>query len=408
MRLAARNGAPVASTQQLITTSEDVERIALAVRSSAVMYFDLEFVSEGRYVPELAVLQVAWGEIEAPQVAAIDCLALVPHALFAVIADPAVQLVAHGAKQDLSLLSTRFEVTATSLWDTQIAAAFVGIGDQIGYAKLVERLVGVSLDKGAQYTAWLKRPLTADQLRYALDDVRYLPRVWSALHEMLAASHRLEWVREESARLVASASQRVPPQEAYLDIKGSRALKGKALGALKALASWRMEEALASNRPPSWILADRAMLEVCKAGAKNERELRAARGVGDGTVRRYGAAILAAIAHGSQRPVKGDSVLPRPLSPRAQMWAQIVASLVNARCAESGIAPRFVATKSEAEVLAEWADGGGERGTSEPAIDLLTGWRRELAGEAALAWLFGDASIEVDREGPAGLKLRQQ
>lgn len=367
------------------------------------MVFDIEFVSEGRYIPELSLLQLAWGDVAAPEIAVIDCLAADPAPILELIAGEQVETVAHAARQDLGLLAARHGVVARAFWDTQIAAAFLGIAEQIGYGRLVAHMLGVDLDKGAQFTAWLERPLSERQLRYAVDDVRYLPRIWAALRADLQARGRLGWVREESDRLAAGAMPYGPAEEAYLDIKGGRGLRGRALASLQALAAWRQTQALAENKPLSWVLPEPAMIELCKRVPRELRDVRAVRGIGEGTVRRYGADILAVLTAAARQPPPPASPPASPLGARAQMWAPVLAALIQALAARAGIASRFVGTRGDAEALAAWFDEGA-RG-AEPDIQLLAGWRRELAGEAVLAWLRGERAIIASHDGEEALAL---
>ncbi len=387
----------------VITSVERVAEIAAEIAAFGMMAMDIEFVSEGRFIPELALLQVAWGRGEEVRVAAIDFLAVGRagiEPIFDLIRRPDIHIIAHSARQDLGLLALRYQVYVRSFWDTQIAAAFVGVGDQIGYGKLVERLLGIKLDKGSQFTAWLKRPLSARQIRYALDDVRYLPPVWTELSRRLSERARLAWVAEESARLAVSVGPLPEPDEAYREVKGWRGLRGAQLGSLRELAGWRLTEALATNKPLSWVLPARAMVDLCRNGARSERDLRAVRGIGDGITRRHGKVILEKIAAGAARPPPEEYQPNRPgLSVRAQVWAQVIVSLVQARCNAAKLAPRFVLTRADAEELAAWFDGGDP--AVEPDIDLLRGWRREFAGESALAWLRGDKVIAASDSGAA-------
>jgi ribonuclease D len=388
-----------------VTDAARVDAIAAEIGEAGMFAFDLEFVSEARYIPELSLMQVAWGSTAEPTVELIDCVAVDPGPVLAMLESPDVDAIAHAAKQDLGLLAARFDVEARAFWDTQIAAAFLGIGEQIGYAKLVKALLDLDLDKGAQFTAWLERPLSERQLTYAANDVLHLPAVWAELRGRLEDIGRLGWVREESRELVRGAG-RIPPAElAYRDVKGWKALRGRALGSLRALAAWRQGIALDRNKPLSWVLGDRPMIELCRNPPRNARGLKRVRGVGEGTVRRYGDAILEAIAEGARRPVdraRNDRV---QLSSRGQVWAGMVASLVQSRCAEAGIAARFVGTRADAEALVAWFESEDRDEHPEPDISLLKSWRRELAGDAVLAWLRGEASIAVATEGPAPLRF---
>jgi ribonuclease D len=391
----------VSETIVLITEPDRVVEIAGAITAHGRMAFDIEFVSEGRMIPELSLIQVAWGDDEDPEVALLDYLALGRaglEPLFALLGRDDIETVAHAARQDLGLLSLRYDVVVNALWDTQIAAAFAGMSDQIGYAKLVHQLLGIKLDKSQQFTAWLDRPLHDRQLRYAAEDVRYLPRVWAMLRDQLGQRGRLAWVGEESARLTRSVGPLPPPEQAFREVKGWRALRAPAQASLQALAAWRIKQAVADNRPLSWILPDRAMIDLCREGATSARDLRAVRGVGEGIARRHGPAILAAIAAGAAHaPPDIDESPGLELSARAQIWASVITSLIQARCLSAAIPARFLSVRDDVDALASWFDRGDF--ATEPDIQLLQGWRRELVGDAALAWLRGDAIIAVGRTG---------
>lgn len=385
--------------------SRAVRDLAARIAQTGRLAFDIEFVSEARFIPELSLVQVAWGDDDAPEIAIIDCVAADPAPLLELVASDAVETVAHSARQDLGLLAARYGVTARGFWDTQIAAAFAGIAEQIGYGKLVQELAGVTLDKGAQFTAWLERPLSPRQLRYAADDVRYLPRVWSLLRDRLAALGRLSWVGEESARLAAGAMPYGPADEAYRGIKGRGGLEGRALTRLRALAAWRQEQALDENKPLSWVLPDRAMIELSRRGARGSRELLAIPGIGGGIARRYGEPILRCLAGAEQDRPPPAELAGTPLDPRAQVRAAVVHALVQALCADAGIAARFVGTRADAEALVAWHEANLGAGAEEPDLPLLSGWRRELAGAAALAWLRGGAAVACSPDGSGGLTL---
>lgn len=398
----AAESAARAPVDSLVTDSAEVEEIARAIADAGRFAFDLEFVSEGRYVPDLALVQVAWGSADEPRVALIDSLEVDLRPVLDLIADDGTETIAHAAKQDLGLLAARFRVTARRFWDTQIASAFVGIGEQIGYAKLASHFAGVRLDKRSQYTKWLRRPLSDEQLSYAANDVRYLLLAWRELEGLLEERGRLSWVREESDRMARAAAYLPADEDVYVEVRGWARLEPEALGALRSLAAWRQATARSRNLPLSWVLPDGAMVEICRTRPEELRDLKKVRGVGDGTLRRNGQAILDAVRRGAATPLTPPKrSRKRGLSSRAQAWAGVIHQLVLARCAEAGVAPRFVGTRADAEALAEWFESG-DRGRL-PDLQLLQGWRRELAGEAALGWLEGRTAVAVASEGDAGL-----
>lgn len=392
----------------LVVEPERVADIAAAIRATGRMAFDVEFVSEGRYIPELSLLQVGWGDVAEPHVAAIDFLAVGERAIkpiFALIEDSAVETIAHAARQDLGLLRTRYGVRAHHLVDTQVVAMFCGLGEQIGYASLVRELLGVKVDKSSQFTDWLKRPVSATKLRYALGDVFHLPRVWAELLARLQAAGRESWAREESQRMADAIQPPPEPDVAYLEVKGWRGLRGSQLGSLQAVAAWRQRHAVAENLPLSWVLPDRAMVDLCRNRARNPRALRAVRGVGDGTVRKHGEDILQHIAEGARAepPVIEDSGKPT-LSARASLWAAIVTRIAHACALDMNLPPHLVIGKGEVERLAAWYDLGSQG--PEPDIALLSGWRRTVAGDMGLGWLRGDIELRA-ADSPGGLALRR-
>lgn len=392
--------APITDPAAALETAE-------ALLAAGRFYLDLEFVSEDRYLPDLGLVQVAWGDPASPEVRALDPLAVDVAPIAELVAEPGVTVVLHSAQADLALLAERFGIVARGLYDTQIAAAFLGLGDQVGYAGLAAKLAGIEIDKGSQFTDWLRRPLSDRQLRYALDDVRHLPALWTELARRLEDAGRLGWVAEESQRLAETAAGRADPAELYRKVPGWERLKPRSLGALRALAAWREEEARASNTPPRWLMQERVMLEVARRMPRARRELESIRGIKEGAVRRHGDAVLDAIRRGAAEPLAPPRP-PKPLPESAQAWVPLVSGLVQARCREAGIAPRFVLTRSDAEDLVRWwlkRGGEGEPAEPPPDLPLLNGWRRELAGEAALDWLAGRAALAADPSSPSGLRL---
>lgn len=380
----------MAEAPALIVDPGEVADVAAALARAGWFALDLEFLSEGRYIPELCVVQVAWPEPE-PGLALLDAQAVDLRAIFEVVADPEIEVVAHAGRQDLALLATRYSVVAGGFWDAQLAAAFAGIGEQVGYARLIKELCGVQIDKGPQFTDWSKRPLSERQLRYAAADVRYLRQAWPVLRSRLGERGRLDWVAEESAALVAEVSTRRPPEEMYRGVGGWGQLRGAALGALVELAAWREREALATNKPPSWILGDAAMVALCRKRATTDSAMRRVKGVGAGTVRRYGEAIAEAIERGLERKVEPRRRAHSELDGHRLALAQLIHALIQSRCAGETLPPKLVGGRSDAEDLVAGYFAG------DPEVSSLArGWRRELIGADALALLAGEARLVVE------------
>ncbi len=387
-----------------VTDAAEVASIAEQIARTGWFALDLEFMTEGRYVAELSLVQVGWGDHDHPTVAAIDPLSVDPRPVIELVASDDVEVIIHSAQADLALIGAAFGIRATHVFDTQIAAAFLGMGEQIGYGALVERMAGVHLDKGAQYTEWSRRPLSEDQLRYALDDVRYLPAVWRELAQQLIARDRASWVQEECDLLADAWAERTPPEEMYRRVRGWNGLKRRALGALRTVAAWREQEALRANRPPSWIMNDRSLLELARRPPRDNADLSAVRGLGEGTIQRYGKAILDAVEAGVNDPPDEDPTPPR-LPNLGQAWPAILSGIVQARCREAEIASRFVATRRDMDELIAWWLTGDQ--SKEPDLPLLRGWRRELAGRDLVDWLRGETTVAVDMHTEAGVRIQR-
>ncbi|MEM7482046.1 MAG: HRDC domain-containing protein [Acidobacteriota bacterium] len=375
-----------------------VSEIVAALRRAGSFALDLEFVSESRYIPELSLVQVGWGDPDSPAVAAIDPLAVDVEPVAQLLADPEVEKVLHAAQADLALLGQRFAVAGRNVFDTQIAAAYLGIGDQIGYGNLVQKVLGVTLDKGAQFTQWSRRPLDDEQIRYALDDVRYLPEIRRRLGEQLDARRRMAWVREESQRLAAANAERPKPEEIYRKIKGWDRMAPRSQGVVRVLAAWRERRALAGNKPPQWVLQDRVLLEIARRPPKKLADFERVRGIKEGFVRRHGRELLERVREGLAHPLE-PSPRPPALSDEQKVQSSMVSAIVQAMSREAGVAPRFVASRDEVEALVRWWGSGDRELASAPELGILTGWRRQLAGQPVLDWLAGRTSIVAAADG---------
>jgi ribonuclease D len=377
------------SQHELIRDASAIVEIGKRIAASGQFAMDLEFMSADRYIPDLALVQLAWQEEGELQMVLVEGVDTELGPIFEQVESDSVLLLAHGAKQDLSLLSMRYGVRAGAFMDTQIAAAFAGIAEQIGYANLVDALLGKRLDKGSQFTDWMRRPLSEKQLRYALDDVRYLGPVWEELRARLDRHQRRPWAEEESGVMAASAADRRPASDAYKSIGGAASLKGPSLGALQALAAWRDDVAVSDNIPPSWIIADGPAVEACRRKTRSEQDLKKLRGIGTSTVKKYGERILEAISRGRSNTV---DVPPKKTSlpPIGQAQAAVVTAMVTGRATDIGVAPRAIATKSDAEALVRHAQG------ESVECKLLQGWRGEVVGTLAMRWLQGDATVIAD------------
>lgn len=393
----------------LVVEADVIATIAAAIARSPLVAFDLEFLAQERLVPTLCLVQVAWLDHEgsdAPEggggslrVALIDPLAGDAKPVVDAIAAHACA-VAHAARQDLQLLAVRFGASVRGIADTQVMAAFAGLGDQIGLAGLASELVGVTLGKELQWTDWAQRPLTPAQLAYADADVRHLPTMYEILVERLG--ERMPWARAESAIVAgdAEAAARVTPETAWQEI-GTRGLDAAALGAVIALAAWRQRAAIALDRPLGQLLNDRALVELARRRPATDTAVRETKQLSPFAKQRA-AEIVAVIA--AAPPAEGPlRAAARAPSVRAGRWADVLLTIAQHAAERTGVATRLLATRADAEEFARAVDERGIDAAHE--LPALTTWRRDVLGTLWLGWLTGSLALVGDPAQAGGIDL---
>jgi ribonuclease D len=313
----------------------------------------------------------------------------------ALVADPAVQLVMHAPAGDLLLFATRYGARATNVFDTQLAAGFVGYGISMAYDRLVERALGVTLIHNETFSDWSRRPLTETQIAYAADDVRYLFALADALGEKLDGMGRRSWAEDEIARRYGPEATIEPdPQRAYLKVSRRGRLSGRQLSALRAVAAWREEEARARDLPPGWVLKDPSVVEVARRNPADAAALGRLRGLGS-VSGAAGQRLLDALARAATaEPPAAARELPPGLARRVAAASALGAVLVRALCEGNQIAPELVATRAELESFVEAMAAGLDE------HQLLTGWRRDLVGAELRELVLGRVALALDPQSP--------
>jgi ribonuclease D len=397
----------------LVTDPSEIAEVAARIGRSRLAAFDVEFVSQDRLVPTLCVVQVAYLDApddqivsQPPEVRLLDALAVdVAPVVTALAAHPLV--IAHAPRQDLGLFATRFGATLPGLIDTQLMAAFLGIGDQVGLAALAQELLGITLGKEQQWTDWQRRPLSDAQLAYAAADVLHLPAMYAKLAARLG--DKLAWVREESRQIGAdaTAAAAVTPETAWEQIGGARGLDAAAHGAVVALAAWRQRTAIALDKPLGQVLNDKVLLELARYRPSNPGGVRAVKGASP-FVKTRAEELVQVIAEA--KPVaRGDAAGGRrewrAPSGRAQKWSELMLSIVQLVAEDTGIAPRLLATRADAEEAARLID---ERGVAAAAsLPAFSTWRRGVIGDAWEGFLTGRLALVGDAAAPNGVRLVQ-
>jgi ribonuclease D len=352
--------------QHIITSTAALEELAARLAAVPAIGLDTEFLRERTFRAELCLVQVS----DAGSAVCVDPLALPDLApLVHVLGAAQPVKVMHASRQDIEVLlpATGF---VRPVFDTQIAAALTGLPAQIGYGELVRRMLGRELAKGHTRTDWTQRPLSPEQIEYALDDVRYLLPLKTQLEEHLHRLGRMAWLEQELADLAEPAAFAVDPERAWLRLKGLRGLE-------RELAAWRERRAIDRNRPRGWILDDAVLREIVQRVPRSLNALGTITDMPRAVVERSGEDILALVQ------AAGISDPPPPLPPRTRPDPAVTVlvkklSQVNQAIAqELNLSPEVLATRRDLEQLAE--------GSREVAV--LQGWRREVIGQRLLAAL---------------------
>lgn len=382
------------SPHQYITSEATLNELCAHLRDCSRLALDTEFVGEESFVPKLELIQVATDHtaaiIDFPAVLSREAL----DGFWEIVCDSRIQKVVHAGRQDLDLFAVHAGRIPKPFFDTQIAAALVGFGPQVAYANLVQRVHGRKLDKAHTFTNWSARPLSQDQLAYALEDVTFLLAIHDHLHSRLSKLGRLQWAHEEFSRLEAVVGEtRREPQERYQRIRGWDQLKPRSAAVLRELAAWREGEAKRRNVPRSRIVRDEVLLQLARHPPRHQDELRKVRGLHASEVDRNGESLLAVIQTALALPSSTWPVLPKERKPEPESngLVELLQAIVKARALEEEIAPTLLATSADLQELVDAK-------TNRSALDLplLKGWRRNLVGDLLLDALEGKVAFTVD------------
>lgn len=375
----------IRTTVELQTLCDQAEKLGRCA-------MDVEFIRENTYVPQLALIQIAVDQtcaiidpLEVPDLTPIFDLVNAAHVL----------KILHAASQDLEVLFWHSSVPPMSVFDTQVAAAMVGEGDQLAYGRLVERLLGVSLAKGESYTNWLRRPLTQEQLAYALDDVRYLQPLHEILSGRLDELGRTEWITEEFRKLEDVDLYQRNPRTLYRRIRRGRNLSAQGLAVLRELAEWRDCEARDRNRPPGSVLKDEFLVEIARKAPRTLEALRGFRGQPRREIERSGEAIIALVERGlsvaeNDRP---RSQRKYRLTRTEDLMVKFIDAYLKALCQDKKLSSPSIANRTDLEQLV-YLYRRDKLGI-EPCL-LLQGWRGDMFGEQLLAVLEGRVGLSLD------------
>ncbi len=275
------------------------------------------------------------------------------------------------------------------MFDTQIAATVLGYGDQVGYGNLVQKMLGIQLDKAHSRTDWTIRPLSPDQLEYAADDVRYLRDVYEKQRRELQAQGREQWLEEDFARLTDPQLYQPTADQLWLKLKGVQHLKkGSQRWLARELAEWREGRAREQNRPRKWILSDELLLETARLMPASEDQLRRIRGMDDKRIKQLGQLLIQKSKRARETERDQWPQLPErvKLSNEQEAIVDILMGLVKHQSALHNVSPASLTSRRELEQLL----------VGQQQLDLLHGWRGELCGHPLQRFLNGECQLRIE------------
>lgn len=379
----------------LITSTRALGSLVERARRLDHVALDTEFVWERTYYPRLGLVQIG---LTRDEVHLVDAPAVDLALLGELLADAAVTKIFHGAEQDLAILARQSRALPVNVFDTQLAAGFVGLSASASLQALVAHLTGTQLAKNATRSDWLLRPLSAAQIEYAREDVRYLPAVYEALRERLRARGRLAWAQAEMRHYERPERYvEEDPRLRYRATKGTakRGFGGRDYAVLRELAAWREVEARRRDRPRGHILSDDALVAIASRKPVSAETLMGLRGVHGAAVERDADAIVAAVKRGLASPREDWPQRPaRPLEDTTlQSRLDLMQAVIRGRAEREGIDQQLVATRQEVEALVRSDDLDPDRHA------LLQGWRRTFIGADLEALLRRRAAVALDERG---------
>jgi len=341
---------------------------------------DTEFLREKTYYAKLCLIQIEADDHRA----CIDPLAIEDMSAFAeLMHNTNITKVLHAAHQDIEILLQLTGQTPKPIFDTQIAASVLGIGDQMGYARLVESVLGVSLAKTQSRTDWSKRPLRDAQLEYAIDDVRYLAKIYPMMLKQLESLNRLQWLEKDFDKATDIETYAINADLRWKKVRGNHVLKRPQLAILRELAAWREVQAEKSDRPRKWIISDDILLDLVRQLPSTKEAIKEIRGINSNT-QKYYETWLELIEKGKKIPEADWPELARSKKPSANQNALIdlLMLVIQIQAKEHNITAAVIATRKRvAEMILD-----GETKISDD-------WRGSLVNDQLAGVINGDLFI---------------
>lgn len=372
------------SHHQPITKTADLAALCQRLAQHPHIAIDTEFMRETTYYSKICLIQLASKD----EAAAVDPLAegldLTP--FFDLLQNEHVLKVFHAGRQDLEILVRMTGTLPKPSYDSQIAAMVCGFGDQVGYDKLVKGFLDIAIDKGSRFTDWSQRPLSEKQIRYALDDVIYLERIYPIMAERIAKAKRSHWLDEEMSVLQDLSIYEFAPDKAWQKIK-HKGGKPVTLNRLKHLAAWREREAQRRDVPKTRLIKDDSLVAIANANPSNAQSLGKVRGFPGGSGGKLIPEVLSVLKKAEETPKEEWPKLPElPSQKPAPAVLDLLRVLLKHAADQHGIAPRLIANADDLDRIALDEDD---------QVKAMHGWRFDIFGQYALAVKKGELALAV-------------
>ncbi|MBL7003227.1 MAG: ribonuclease D [Gammaproteobacteria bacterium] len=372
---------------QYIDSNAALNKFCTQLEHSSWLAIDSEFIREKTYYPELALIQIANND----HIACIDPYKIDQFsALIELFNNPDIVKIFHSPSQDLELFAHFFSAVPQNIFDTQLAASLLGIGNQIGYADLVNKLCNVQLDKKHTRTDWSRRPLSESELDYALDDVRYLGDIYQQLTQRLIETQRLEWLKADFAALSDINHYQIQWSSLWQKVKGNQKIKGRDLHYADQLCQWREKRAQHKNLPKRWIIKDEDIIDIARLNPQKIEDFKAIRTLKEGFINHQGKQIINLF---KQADEIAEEEWPKhekfkTLSVNQQTKADCLMAICKKLATQNDMAQATLTSKKDIDQL-----------VLGKTSKLNEGWRFEMAGDTCNKFLRGELNIHIDKEG---------
>jgi ribonuclease D len=367
---------------EYIATEKKLQIICEQFKDSNYLIIDTEFIRQTTYYPILALLQVYDGKT----IAIIDPVKIKDLSpLFKVCFDPNIIKVLHSARQDMEIFYHICGKLPSPIFDTQIAAALLGYGSQIGYAPLAKAILNIELDKSQTRTDWLKRPLTKKQLEYAKNDVLYLEQIYKLQKQKLQQLDRLSWLENDFTFLTEQNTYKVDKFNLWKKIRGHNRLTKEQLVVLQYITVWREDIAIEKNLTRNKVIHDDFLLEIATRKPTKNSDLDHCQCVAKPQMKKYGKSLISIVNKALNSSKNSWPVLPKRTQHTQQQEAltNCLMAINHLSADDCNISPNCLANRKEIEKLVS-----GER-----SLSILSGWRYELSGKQLLSFIEGKVSL---------------